>query len=66
MDGGTSRTLVGMADPLAHIVAACAHGSPRLVRRCQKNDRNADADEDVYYYIGERLRLEGEMENMGV
>ena len=23
-------------------------------------------DDDVYYYIGERLRLEGETENMGV
>ena len=23
-------------------------------------------DDDVYYYIGERLKLEGETENMGV
>ena len=25
-----------------------------------------DDDDDVYYYIGERLKLEGETENMGV
>ena len=24
-----------------------------------------DGDDDVYYYIGERLKLEGETENMG-
>ena len=24
-----------------------------------------DDDDDVYYYIGERLKLEGETENMG-
>ena len=26
----------------------------------------ATDDDDVYYYIGERLKLEGETENMGV
>ena len=27
---------------------------------------NAPAGDDVYYYIGKRLKLEGETENMGV
>ena len=33
--------------------------------RCTSVDNLAD-DDDVWYYIGERLKLEGEMEKMGV
>ena len=39
--------------------------SPRN-QRCQRHFFDDEHDDDVYYYIRWRLKLEGETENMGV
>ena len=47
-----------------HCAAGAAGGCDCGLSCSDGNDD--DVDDDVYYYIGERLNLEGETENMGV
>ena len=37
-----------------------------LSQRVCDHEAATDDDDDVYFYIGERLKLEGETENTGV
>ena len=41
-------------------------GRRKDVKRPRAPANSERDDDDVYYYIGERLKLEGETENMGV
>ena len=51
---------------LDHISAQRLNGRRRIVAGAVQPKRIDTDDDDVYSYIGERLKLEGETENRGI
>ena len=54
------------ASVIVQDIRCCGYRNPTLEISSPSSAVASPDDDDVYYYIGERLKLEGETENMGV